>query len=43
VLGRILLIPLLAGIVVEYICWTANHLDSAFVRALVKPNFALQA
>lgn len=43
VLGRVLLIPVLAGIAVEYIRWTANHLDSALVRALVKPNFALQS
>lgn len=42
VLGRILLIPLLAGIAVEYIRWTANHLSSPWVRALVRPNFALQ-
>ncbi len=42
VLGRILLIPLLAGIAVEYIRWTANHLSSPWVRALARPNFALQ-
>lgn len=42
VLGRILLIPLLAGMAVEYIRWTANHLSSPWVRALVRPNFALQ-
>lgn len=42
VVGRILLIPILAGIAVEYIRWTANHLSSPFVRALVRPNFALQ-
>lgn len=42
VLGRILLIPILAGIAVEYIRWTANHLSSPLVRALVRPNFALQ-
>ncbi len=40
--SRILLIPLLACIAYEYIRWTANHLDSKFVRALVKPNLALQ-
>jgi uncharacterized protein YqhQ len=43
VLGRILLIPVLAGIAVEYIRWTANHLDSAFVRAIIRPNLALQS
>ncbi len=42
-LSRILLIPVIAGIAVEYIRWTANHLDSAFVRLLIKPNLALQS
>ena len=42
VLGRILLIPILAGIAVEYIRWTANNLASPFVRAIIRPNFALQ-
>jgi len=42
-LSRILLIPVLAGIAVEYIRWTANHLDSPFVRFLIKPNLALQS
>ncbi len=41
-LSRVLLIPVLAGIAVEYIRWTANHLDSPFVRLLVRPNLALQ-
>src|SRR5690349_842671 len=41
--SRILLIPVLAGISVEYIRWTANHLDSPLVRFLIKPNLALQA
>jgi uncharacterized protein YqhQ len=40
--SRVLLIPLLAGVAVEYIRWTANHLDSAFVRWIIKPNLALQ-
>ncbi|RPH62314.1 MAG: DUF1385 domain-containing protein [Chloroflexi bacterium] len=40
--GRILLIPVLAGIALEYIRWTANHLDLAWVRWLVSPNLALQ-
>ncbi|CAG1014625.1 hypothetical protein ANAEL_05031 [Anaerolineales bacterium] len=39
---RILFIPILAGVAVEYIRWTANHLDSPFVQALIKPNLALQ-
>jgi uncharacterized protein YqhQ len=42
-LSRILLIPILAGIAVEYIRWTANHLDSPLVRLLIKPNLALQS
>jgi len=41
--SRILLIPVIAGIAVEYIRWTANHLDSALVRFLIKPNLALQS
>jgi uncharacterized protein YqhQ len=40
--SRVLLIPILAGISVEYIRWTANHLDSPLVRLLIKPNLALQ-
>ena len=39
---RILFIPVLAGIAIEYIRWTANHLDSPFVQFLIKPNLALQ-
>ena len=41
--SRILLIPVIAGIAVEYIRWTANHLDSPLVRFLIKPNLALQS
>jgi uncharacterized protein YqhQ len=41
-LSRILLLPVLAGIAYEYLKWTANHLDSAFVRFIIKPNLALQ-
>jgi uncharacterized protein YqhQ len=40
---RILLIPVIAGIAVEYIRWTANHLNSPLVRLLIKPNLALQS
>ena len=40
--SRILFIPILAGVAVEYIRWTANHLDSPIVQALIKPNLALQ-
>ncbi len=41
-LSRILLLPLLAGIAVEYIRWTANHLHWPLVRLLIRPNLALQ-
>lgn len=40
--SRILLIPIIAGISYEYIRWTAAHLNSPIVRALIKPNLALQ-
>jgi uncharacterized protein YqhQ len=36
------MIPILAGIAYEYIRWTANHLESGFVKIIVKPNLALQ-
>lgn len=39
---RILFIPILAGIAVEYIRWTANHLSNPIVQLLIKPNLALQ-
>ena len=41
--SRVLLIPVLAGIAVEYIRWTANHLDSPIVQLMIKPNLALQS
>jgi len=41
--SRVLLIPVIAGIAVEYIRWTANHLSSPLVRFLIKPNLALQS
>jgi uncharacterized protein YqhQ len=41
--SRVLLIPVIAGLAVEYIRWTANHLDSPLVRLLIKPNLALQS
>jgi uncharacterized protein YqhQ len=40
--SRVLLIPVLAGIAVEYIRWTANHLKNPIVQWLIKPNLALQ-
>jgi uncharacterized protein YqhQ len=42
-LSRIVLIPVLAGLSLEYIRWTANHLRSPLVRWLIKPNLALQS
>ena len=40
--SRIIMIPVLAGVAYEYIRWTANHLDSPFVKFIVRPNLALQ-
>ena len=42
IVSRIVFLPVLACIAYEYIRWTANHLDSKFVKALIKPNLALQ-
>lgn len=41
--SRVLFIPILAGLAVEYIRWTANHLNNPIVRILIKPNLALQS
>ncbi len=41
--SRILLIPVLAGVALEYIRWTANHLGNPIVRWMIKPNLALQS
>jgi uncharacterized protein YqhQ len=41
-ISRILMIPVLAGIAYEYIRLLSKHLDSPFVRFLIKPNLALQ-
>jgi uncharacterized protein YqhQ len=41
--SRVLLIPVLAGVALEYIRWTANHLKSPIVRLLIRPNLALQS
>jgi uncharacterized protein YqhQ len=40
---RILFIPVLAGIALEYTRWTANHLKYPVVRWIIKPNLALQS
>jgi uncharacterized protein YqhQ len=42
ILARILLIPVLAGVALEYIRWMANNLSSPLVRLLIAPNLALQ-
>jgi uncharacterized protein YqhQ len=39
---RILLVPPLASLAYEYIRWTSKHLESPFVRWLIRPNLALQ-
>ena len=40
--SRVIMIPILAGVAYEYIRWTANHLDSPFVKFIIRPNLALQ-
>jgi uncharacterized protein YqhQ len=40
--SRVVFIPILAGLAVEYIRWTANHLNNPIVQILIKPNLALQ-
>jgi uncharacterized protein YqhQ len=42
-LSRVLLLPVLSGLAIEYIRWTASHLNNSMVRWLIKPNLALQA
>jgi uncharacterized protein YqhQ len=42
VLSRVIVIPLVAGLAVEFIMWSAKHQDSAIVRALVWPGLQLQ-
>jgi uncharacterized protein YqhQ len=39
---QLLLIPLIACLAYEYIRWTANNLNHAFVRILIWPNLSLQ-
>ena len=41
-LTRLLMIPVLASLAYEYIRLLSRHLDSAFVRFIIKPNLALQ-
>lgn len=42
-LSRLLMVPVLAGIAYEYIRWTSNHMNSPIIKALIKPNLALQS
>ena len=39
---RILLIPVLAGLAYEFIRWTSRHLKVPIMRAIIRPNLALQ-
>jgi uncharacterized protein YqhQ len=41
-ISRVIMIPILAGIAYEYIRWTARHIESPVIQALIKPNLALQ-
>jgi uncharacterized protein YqhQ len=41
--SRIAMLPVLAGLAYEYLRWTANHIRSRWVRAIVAPNLALQS
>ena len=41
--SRVLLIPVIAGLAVEFIRWTANNLTNPLVRFIIKPNLALQS
>ncbi|MCB0034819.1 MAG: DUF1385 domain-containing protein [Anaerolineales bacterium] len=41
-LSRILLVPVIAGIAYEFLRFTAKHQDKMVVRAITKPNLALQ-
>lgn len=42
ILSRIILLPAVAGVAYEYIRFTAKHQDNALIRALTRPNLALQ-
>lgn len=41
-LSRLLMIPVLASLAYEYIRLLSKHIDSPFVRFIIKPNLALQ-
>jgi len=42
-LSRLLLIPVVAMVAYEYIRFSARHLDSPIIRAVIVPNLALQS
>lgn len=42
VISRIVLVPVIAGIAYEFIRFTAKHMDSPIIRAIIIPNLALQ-
>lgn len=42
ILSRILLVPLIAGVAYEFLRFTARHQDKPLIRAITKPNMALQ-
>ena len=42
ILSRIVLIPFIAMLAYEYIRWTADHLESPFIKILASPGMALQ-
>ncbi len=42
ILSRVALIPLVAGVAYEYIRFTNRYRDNRLIRALAKPNLALQ-
>ena len=41
-ISRILLLPVLAGVSYEYLRWTAANQQKPLVKALIRPNLALQ-
>jgi uncharacterized protein YqhQ len=43
ILSRIILIPLVAGVAYEYIRFTNRYRDNRIVRAMARPNLALQS
>jgi len=42
VLSRVILIPVIAGIAYEFLRFTAKHQDNMLIRAITRPNMALQ-